>query len=106
MIYSIRDTHRTTDLFDDPLDFRPERWENLDIDQDLSNRFNYIPFGAGARRCLGEKFASLVLKLFLIELVVHYTWNLRNKNPNMGYLPSTHPTDKLPVTFERKHRMK
>ncbi|XP_041370929.1 cytochrome P450 26A1-like [Gigantopelta aegis] len=108
VIYSIRDTHQTTDLFTDPQDFRPERWQHVDIDQDLSQRFNYIPFSAGARRCLGEKFANLVLKLFLIEVVGYYNWTLRNKNPSMRYLPSTHPVDKLPVSFSRKvpHHMK
>jgi len=47
--------HRSEKHFDQPLEFRPERW---DADQSLP-RFVYFPFGAGPRVCIGAAFATL-----------------------------------------------
>ena len=56
--------HRSEAYFDDPLAFRPERW-----DGDLSlPRFVYFPFGAGPRVCIGAAFATLECA-FVIALI-------------------------------------
>ena len=44
--------HRRPDLFPDPERFDPERWLRGDTPP-----FAYVPFGGGARRCIGEEFA-------------------------------------------------
>ncbi|XP_046565716.1 cytochrome P450 26B1-like [Haliotis rubra] len=99
-IYSIRDTHQTTNLFEDKEEFKPERWNGMDEKTRLSDeRFHYIPFGAGARACPGEKFARMFLKIFIVEIIKMCTWELKNKNPKITYFPATKPTDNLPVTF-------
>ncbi|MEA2254624.1 MAG: cytochrome family [Solirubrobacteraceae bacterium] len=51
--------HRDPRVYPDPDDFRPERW------RDAAPGAAYLPFGGGARRCLGEAlawtyFASIV----------------------------------------------
>lgn len=64
--------HRDPELYADPLKFRPERWETL-----TRTPFEYAPFGAGPRTCIGAGFATLelttVLAMFLqrfgLELV-------------------------------------
>ncbi|MBK7933729.1 MAG: cytochrome P450 [Acidobacteria bacterium] len=49
-------THRDARFFDDPLEFRPERWETMSV-KEAGNRNIYFPFGGGGRRCIGESFA-------------------------------------------------
>ena len=44
--------HRRPDLFPDPLLFDPDRWLGFEPPP-----FAYVPFGGGARRCIGEEFA-------------------------------------------------
>lgn len=44
--------HRRPDFFTDPDRFDPDRWLGEEPPQ-----FAYVPFGAGARRCIGEEFA-------------------------------------------------
>ena len=47
-------TQRNPLYFEDPLAFRPERWELY-----TGPKFAYFPFGGGAKMCIGEPFARL-----------------------------------------------
>ena len=49
-------THRDARFWDEPESFKPERWFDLSI-KEASQRFTYLPFGGGVRRCIGESFA-------------------------------------------------
>ncbi|KAK6174361.1 hypothetical protein SNE40_017655 [Patella caerulea] len=101
IVYSIRETHKSSPLFPDNDNFRPERWDEPEIDiQGL--RFNYLPFGAGTRSCPGEKFAKLSLKVFVIELIRGCKWDIKNPNPNLTLLPAPKPVDLLPISFSRR----
>jgi cytochrome P450 len=53
--------HRHPQHWDAPQDFRPERF----LAEDPRERYVYIPFGAGPRRCIGEEFS-------LYEMSVHF----------------------------------
>ena len=50
--------HRDPKHFEHPEDFRPERWEAGNLDR--TDRFAFVPFGAGARRCLGDSLALML----------------------------------------------
>jgi cytochrome P450 len=52
--------HRDPDLFPDPLRFDPDRW--LRPPSDLEQRARFIPFGAGAHKCVGADFAWAEMK--------------------------------------------
>lgn len=55
--------HRDERFFDDPLQFRPERWAG-DLEATLPD-LAYFPFGGGPRRCLGQQFAMVEAKAVL-----------------------------------------
>lgn len=46
-------------LFVDPAAFRPERWQG--DDPGVHDRYAFVPFGGGPRRCIGHAFATLEL---------------------------------------------
>jgi vitamin D3 24-hydroxylase len=50
------------DNFEDPHQFRPERW--LQTDKKI-NPFAHLPFGVGKRMCIGRRLAELQLHLAL-----------------------------------------
>jgi cytochrome P450 len=55
----------------DPLSFRPDRWLN-DADGATAASVDagaYLPFGAGPRRCVGEKLAVMEAKITLAAVV-------------------------------------
>jgi cytochrome P450 len=49
--------HRHQHLWDDPDAFDPDRW--LPEAKAARHRFQYIPFGAGPRLCVGMRFATI-----------------------------------------------
>ena len=57
---SIYLVHTREDMYEDPYEFRPERF--LDGAPDT---YSWIPFGGGTRRCLGAAFASFEMKVVL-----------------------------------------
>jgi cytochrome P450 len=62
-------THRLPELYENPLRFDPERWTKLN-----PTAYEYLPFGAGPRLCIGMGFASqalrIVLPMFLARFAV------------------------------------
>ena len=58
--------HRDPRWFEDPLEFRPDRW-TPEFRETLP-RFAYYPFGGGPRLCIGEGFAWMEAMLVLATL--------------------------------------
>jgi cytochrome P450 len=56
--------HRRPDLYSDPHSFQPERFIGKKIDP-----YEWMPFGAGAHRCLGMHFALYEMKVVLAVLL-------------------------------------
>lgn len=62
-------THRMAELWPDPLAFRPGRWIDDHEHHHEIRPGAWVPFGGGARRCLGLGFATTELKVLAVELV-------------------------------------
>ncbi|KAI0128322.1 cytochrome P450 [Xylariales sp. AK1849] len=62
--YQVWSMHRRKDLYgSDAEEFRPERWENLKVS------FEYVPFNAGPRICIGQQFALTQMALITFRLL-------------------------------------
>ncbi|MFL6375236.1 MAG: cytochrome P450 [Pyrinomonadaceae bacterium] len=66
--------HRDARFWDEPLEFRPERWLSLSV-KEAGQRNIYFPFGGGVRRCIGEAFAWT--ELILLTATIGSRWKLR-----------------------------
>ena len=53
-------TNRDPKVYEDPEEFRPERFM-----ESQPETFSWIPFGGGIRRCIGASFATLEMKLIM-----------------------------------------
>ncbi len=69
VIFSPATLHRDPHLYPDPLALRPERWAGTSASQR-----SFIPFGAGARQCIGDGFAWMELTLVTARLVQRWQW--------------------------------
>ncbi|MCZ8521215.1 MULTISPECIES: cytochrome P450 [Paenibacillus] len=57
--------HRNGNVFEEPLAFRPERFDGGEA---AWPRFAYFPFGGGSRACIGSNFAMMEAGLILSNL--------------------------------------
>ena len=60
-------THRLPELYPAPDRFRPGRWSTI-----RPSAYEYMPFGAGQRRCPGAALATVTLKLTLAAMLSRF----------------------------------
>jgi cytochrome P450 len=73
--------HRRADYFPEPDRFDPDRWLAGD-----PPAFAYVPFGGGARRCIGEEFAWSEAATVLTTLLQKYRFEPASKR-KVGLAP-------------------
>ena len=64
---SVYSAGRSEKLFDDPLDYKPERW--LKTNRRNINHFASLPFGFGQRMCIGKRLSRPFTSFFLLTLL-------------------------------------
>ncbi|MHC5857711.1 cytochrome P450 [Nostoc sp.] len=76
LIGNIYLTHQREDLYPDPKQFKPERF----LEKQFSN-YEFLPFGGGARSCIGGAFALFEMKLVLATILSRYQLALVDQRP-------------------------
>jgi len=64
-------THHLPELYPDPERFDPQRWQGL-----RRGPYEYLPFGAGPRTCIGINFANAAMKLALAAIASRFRLSL------------------------------
>lgn len=63
---------RDPNVFENPDTFNPERFNSELLTMDATNTYAYIPFSAGSRNCIGQKFAMLEMKSTISKIILHF----------------------------------
>ncbi|XP_073830221.1 cytochrome P450 4d1 isoform X4 [Musca autumnalis] len=96
---------RLEELFPEPNVFKPERFEAGYSTERLSP-YAYIPFSAGPRNCIGQKFAMLEIKTIVANVLRHYVVEcLANKEEELELIAELILRTKDPIMFKIKPRV-
>jgi cytochrome P450 len=100
VIFSHYMTHHSPEIYQNPERFDPARWETI-----KPSPAEYMPFGAGARTCLGASLAQCVIKMAIARIlpkwkidVVPHTKVDRHLGISLG------PRNGIPVILSRQDR--
>jgi cytochrome P450 len=93
--------HHDARFFENPEEFRPERW-TPDFIRELP-RYAYFPFGGGPRVCIGNSFAMMEFILLLATIAQKFRLRLVPEH-NVELYPalSLRPRHGIKVTLERR----
>jgi cytochrome P450 len=86
--------HRHPDIWDNPEQFLPDRFEPELVK--ARHRMAFMPFGGGQRMCIGNNFAMIEGQMLLAMMVQAYNFQLQ---------PDYEPELDLAITLRPKHGM-
>lgn len=65
--------HRDPDIYENPMEFRPERFLNSSNGAPDVKGLFYLPFGDGPRNCIGMRMGKLTAKLALVIVLSRFS---------------------------------
>ncbi len=74
---------RLPGYFADPIDFKPERWLQETRNLQRKSGFAYMPFGHGARSCIGQRIA--LQEIYLVVVKILQRFRIEYHHEKMGY---------------------
>ena len=86
IVYSFVHSGRREDFFEQAHKFMPERFLRGCPAQHTAHPFAHVPFGHGARMCIGRRFAELELGILVIRAL--QTFRLSYTGPEVGWVLS------------------
>jgi cytochrome P450 len=93
--------HRMPEFWSDPEAFDPDRFSDARREHHR-HKFQFMPFGGGAHKCIGMNFAQMNAKLFMHQLLRQYRFSLLPGYPlRSQILPTPCPPQGLPLRIER-----
>lgn len=93
--------HRMPEYWSDPEAFGPDRFSDA-RQEHRRHKFQFMPFGGGAHKCIGMNFAQMNAKLFMHQLLRQYRFSLLpGYQLRSQILPTPCPPRGLPLRIKR-----
>ena len=105
VIFSQYITHHRPDIYENPDQFIPERWQTI-----APSAYAYLPFGAGPRMCIGAPLAMVEIRTALTIMLKRFNFQIKPMSTVNGHVISTMlgptssiqslllPADRAPIT--------
>ncbi|OBF44797.1 cytochrome P450 [Mycobacterium sp. 852002-50816_SCH5313054-b] len=91
LIFSPYVTHRLPELWPEPTEFRPARWDPGSPDYRKPAPYEFIPFSGGLHRCIGAVMATTEMTVMLARLVARTTLRLPSQRIRAHNLAALSP---------------
>ena len=76
--------HMHPEFWEDPTLFKPERFSKEFIRHTVKHPYQYIPFSAGPRSCIGQKLALMEILVVLATMLRHFAFTLAAKDSHIA----------------------
>ncbi len=99
VIFSQLMTHHMPELFPEPDRFLPKRWQSI-----APSPYAYLPFGGGARMCIGAALGTMQLKISLTRILQQFKLSIPDQAAVNARVMSTmlFPLGRIPMRVERQ----
>lgn len=71
--------HRDPEIYENPMQFKPERFLNSSTGSEKSNGLFYLPFGGGQRVCIAMRMGKVTTKASLAFILSKFKFELSDK---------------------------
>jgi cytochrome P450 len=88
--------HRHELLWDRPTEFRPDRFAA--DSKEVRDKYQYLPFGAGPRVCVGADFAMMQAQIILATILQHFRFAPSQPHPHPVMMMTVRPEPGVFVT--------
>jgi cytochrome P450 len=92
--------HRDESIYKDANLWNPDRW-TIDFEKDLP-RGSYIPFSGGNRKCIGDQFAMLEIKIILVLFTHYFKIKTHGKFPKAEARGTYRLSKKMKISIEQR----
>jgi cytochrome P450 len=97
LIFSPYVTHRIPEVWPEPAEFRPQRWDPGSPDYRKPAPHEFIPFSGGLHRCIGAVMATTEMTVMLARLVARTRLRLPAQRIRAHHLAALSPRPGLTV---------
>lgn len=100
-LVSVWNIHRHPDIWDNPLQFQPERFAPENSNQ--RHRMAFMPFGGGQRMCIGNNFAIYEGQMLLAMMVQNFDFKLKEGfEPQLDLAITLQPKTGMPMKIQAR----
>ncbi|WP_338079939.1 cytochrome P450 [Antrihabitans stalactiti] len=97
--------HLLPEYWSDPQRFDPDRFSEKRR-EDKSHRYAWMPFGAGAHKCIGMHFGMLEVKTILDAMLRNFEWTVPSDyRIPWSFSSMPFPRDGAPITLQRRIKL-
>jgi cytochrome P450 len=101
LVFSAYVTHRVGDVWTEPEEFRPERWDPDSPQYRRPAPHEFIPFSGGLHRCVGSAMATTEMAAMLARLVARTKLRLPAQRISARHFAALRPWPGLTVEVEQ-----
>lgn len=91
---------RDPEIYENPLEFKPERFASSPTGSDSTKGLHYLPFGDGPRLCIGMRMGKLVTKIGLALILNKFNLELTDQRMKENEL-QFHPAQGVLTPMEK-----
>ena len=97
IVFSAYVTHRIPEIWPEPTEFRPQRWDPESAGYRKPAPHEFIPFSGGLHRCIGAVMATTEMTVMLARLIARTTLRLPAQRIRPGNFAALSPQPGLTV---------